>query len=307
MKKDLWVWRYALESSGRLNSRADRTVFNGALIREDAGFGCIHPWPELGDPSLEDCLVDLTGERSFPLVRRTAACLKADGLARERGVSLFDDIEVPSSHATLPAMSVDAVEEAAWRGFKIAKVKAGQDVERELACLKNLVRDFPDFRWRVDFNGKGEVGQLQEAFSDWNDEHRARIDFLEDPVPYEGDGWAELGRSTRLTLANDRMVESDRGDSGVLVVKPAVNEMITRGRVVVTSYMDHPVGQAFAAWEAGRAGVDEVCGLQTHGLFKTDEFTEMLGVAGPEFQVPEGTGLGFDDLLEGLSWTKLKA
>ena len=114
-----------------------------------------------------------------------------------------------------------------------------------------------------------------------------------------------LGAETGMVLANDRHVEEDRGDSEVLIVKPAVNGMLNGERVVVTSYMDHPLGQAFAAWEAARAGVTEVCGLQTHGLFAANGFTEALGRVRPGFGVPEGAGLGFGDLLEGLPWSRL--
>jgi O-succinylbenzoate synthase len=81
-------------------------------------------------------------------------------------------------------------------------------------------------------------------------------------------------------------------------------------RVVVTSYMDHPLGQAFAAWEAGRLalqfpGLVGVCGLQTHHLFEPDAFTEALGPWAPSFQAPPGKGLGFDDLLGKLPWKRL--
>ena len=72
----------------------------------------------------------------------------------------------------------------------------------------------------------------------------------------------------------------------------------------------HPVGQAFAAWEAGRLnlqlpGAVGVSGLQTHHLFEPDAFSEMLGNWSPSFSVPGGTGIGFDDLLGALPWTRL--
>jgi O-succinylbenzoate synthase len=80
--------------------------------------------------------------------------------------------------------------------------------------------------------------------------------------------------------------------------------------VVLTSYMDHPLGQAFAAWEAARLalqfpGLVGICGLQTHHLFEPDGFVELLGPWSPQFQAPPGTGLGFDDLLAALPWTPL--
>lgn len=167
--------------------------------------------------------------------------------------------------------------------------------------------NFPNLKWRIDFNENGEVNEILEELGRWSKEEKAAIDFLEDPVPYFEGGWERLATESGLTMALDRHLERDRGDSEVLVVKPAVQEMKSGPRVVVTSYMDHPLGQAFAAWEAAKAGGAEVCGLQTHGLFEANEFTEELGEVSPEFQVPGGAGLGFDDLLDALPWSKLGA
>ena len=41
---------------------SERTEFEGALIRIGDGFGCLHPWPELGDPGLEDLLEELRND-----------------------------------------------------------------------------------------------------------------------------------------------------------------------------------------------------------------------------------------------------
>jgi hypothetical protein len=48
-----------------------------------------------------------------------------------------------------------------------------------------------------------------------------------------------------------------------------------------------------------------VCGLQTHHLFEPNEFAEALGPWSPAFKVPDGLGLGFDDLLAAQPWTRL--
>ena len=79
----------------------------------------------------------------------------------------------------------------------------------------------------------------------------------------------------------------------------------------VTSYMDHAIGQMWAAWKASEYmeswGGDTVltCGLQTHHCFESNEFFERIQTKGPVLFPPEGTGLGFDDLLEKLPWKKL--
>ena len=68
------ISRYRLKARGLLNTISRRREFEGALIRIDGGFGCIHPWPELGDPPLEKCLSDLAGERRWPIVRSGVRC-----------------------------------------------------------------------------------------------------------------------------------------------------------------------------------------------------------------------------------------
>jgi O-succinylbenzoate synthase len=145
-----------------------------------------------------------------------------------------------------------------------------------------------------------------------------RIDFLEDPAPYSDSTWRDLHRKTRIPLAVDRESAPHRSAAQVMVIKPAVDEpwllaeaAAGRGqRVVVTSYMDHPFGQAFAAWEAGRLalqfpGLVGTCGLQTHHLFEPDAFTEALGPWTPGFHAAAGTGLGFDGLLDKLPWKRI--
>ena len=304
---DHWIWKYELRTAGALNSKTARKVYEGALVRDDAGFGCLHTWPELGDPTLQECLDDLTRDRESSLVKQTLACIQADGDARTGGCSLFEGLKVPPSHATLPTLNEMVVCEAIQRGFSYVKVKGGKGGGEDLRLLRSMINAFPKLKWRIDFNENGEVNELLEEFSDWSEDEKAAIDFLEDPVPYLSGGWERLVEETGVVLALDRQLKRDRGDSHVQVVKPAVQEMKSGSRVVVTSYMDHPLGQVFAAWEAARAGVKEVCGLQTHGLFELDEFSKILGPVSPEFKIPEGVGLGFDDLLESLPWTKLRS
>jgi len=306
--EEVWVSRYELKAANALNSRSARRVFEGALVRIGSGFGCLHPWPELGDPTLGECLRDLVGARQFRIVKKTLACVAADGRAREEGRSLFEGMEVPASHATLPELSEKAVAKAVARGFSHVKTKAGRDVVNELGFLRQLAQKWPELRWRIDFNETGRREELGDIFSGWNIEELGKIDFLEDPVSYYSGEWPKLSQVTGVSIANDRHQEEDDEQSDVLVLKPAV-DVLQRGsqRLVVTSYMDHPVGQCFAAWEAAKLGSGEICGLQTHDLFERSGFSEVLGEAGPEFRPPDGAGLGFSDLLEDVEWLRLES
>jgi O-succinylbenzoate synthase len=309
---------YRLRSRGRLNALASRREFTGALIHLDGGYGCIHPWPELGDPPLEKCLADLAGPRRWPIVRRALRCAEFDRVARSFERSLFEEMEMPESHATLFMCSVAEVARAVEAGFNLVKLKCGIDPAAEARFLDEMATEHPTLRWRLDFNESLDPQTAVDFLTGLAERTRLAIDFVEDPCPYSESTWAELRRRTRLRLAVDRESAPHRSAAQVMVVKPAVDEPLLLAeaavehhqRLVVTSYMDHPLGQAFAAWEAARLGLlfpgmVGACGLQTHHLFEPNPFTEMLGAWSPVFQPPPGNGLGFDDLLDELPWTPL--
>jgi O-succinylbenzoate synthase len=309
---------YRMRSRGFLNSVSSRRVFEGALIRDGDGYGCIHPWPELGDPPLDKCLADLQGERRWPIVRRALRCAEYDAAARQREESLFEEMEVPESHATLISGDHADIEAAVAAGFSMVKLKRGRDLEREARALEDAAASFPQLRWRLDFNEVPDLATVTKFLQSLTPSTRAAIDYIEDPCPFAEGAWEELHRKTRLPLAVDREAAPHRQAAQVTVIKPAIDEpyllgeaaIAHRQRVVVTSYMDHPFGQAFAAWEAARLelqfpGLVGVCGLQTHHLFEVEGVPIHGGPWSPTFRVPEGTGLGFDDYLDSLPWTRL--
>lgn len=312
------IARYRLKSRGFMNAISNRREFEGALIQIDGGFGCIHPWPELGDPTLEKCLADLAGARRWPIVRRAIRCAEYDRAAREYDGSLFEEMEMPLSHATLAKGDAAEIALAVEAGFTLVKLKAGRDLVSEKKLLESMSAEFPTLRWRIDFNESIEQDEVTEFLLALSEKTRAAIDFVEDPCPFSESGWTELYKKTRIQLAVDREATTTSAAAQVMVIKPAVDEPFLLGeaaighhqRVVITSYMDHPVGQAFAAWEAARLelqlpGLVGICGLQTHQLFEPNEFTEALGPWAPEFKAPDGLGLGLDDLLAAQPWTRL--
>ncbi|MEI7909805.1 MAG: enolase C-terminal domain-like protein [Verrucomicrobiota bacterium] len=312
-----FISRYRLKARGYLNAVSSRREFDGALIRVGDGFGCLHPWPELGEPTLEKCLADLAGEQRWQLVRRALRCAEYDAAARSNDDSLFEEMEVPPSHATLPKADIAEISRAVEAGFAIVKLKCGRALQQEAALLEAMVGEFPALRWRLDFNECLSPEVAAAFLTGLTESTRRAIDFVEDPCLFAESTWSELHRCTGLSLAVDLEATPQSAAAQVMIIKPAIDEPFLLAeaaishnqRVVLTSRMDHPLGQAFAAWEAARLGLQfpglpGVCGLQTHHLFEPDPFSEALGPWAPEFQPPGGTGLGFDDLLEALPWTR---
>ena len=143
---DFWIWSYELRTLGALNSKTTRRAYPGALVRNETGFGCLHPWPELGDPTLKDCLVDLAHDQESALVRRTLDCLRVDGRARGENRSLFEGLQVPSSHATLPLLDEVVLSEAVKRGFTCVKVKGGKGGGVDLRRIRLMMPMYPELK-----------------------------------------------------------------------------------------------------------------------------------------------------------------
>jgi O-succinylbenzoate synthase len=274
----MWFWRYTLMPRRALSALADARPREGALLRVGDGFADVHPWPELGDAPLDEQLARLARGETTPLTARSLYFARVDAEARADGRSLFEGLTIPRSH---------------WPGpdppFDFDTVK-----------LKDIDQIPPKVRLRIDFNGRlrpEEFIYMAEALP------RERVDFVEDPCPYDGPTWSALRQSTGLRLALDRGVAEEGVD--VLVVKPAVQEWPeTAKEIVVTSYMDHPVGQLCATYVAAIHDVG-VCGLFTHVLYEPNEFIERVHADGARLLPPKGTGIGFDDLLEALPWKRL--
>lgn len=240
----------------------------------------MHPWPELGDAPLDEQLALLARGETTPLTGASLHWARVDAEARARGVSLFAGLEIPLSH---------------WSGNE---PPAGFDTVK----IKGVMPVPEHVRIRIDFNARlspEEFVRVAETLP------RERIDFIEDPCPYDAAVWQSLRERTGLRLALDRF----EGDADVLVHKPALHTSFPSfdGEVVVTSYMDHPVGQFFAAYVAARRPPSAARrdGLFTHALYEPDAFIDRIRADGARLLPPEGTGIGFDDLLEDLPWTKI--
>ncbi len=280
----MWIWRYTLQPRRPLSPIAGASPRQGALLRDGGGFADIHPWPELGDAPLDEQLRMLARGETTPLTRRSLEMARIDGAARARRASLFDGLTIPASH---------------WPG-------ADPPPQFDTAKLKGLETIPPRVRLRIDFNRS----LSPEAFLMIAEGLPAeRVDFIEDPCEYDASVWAALRQQTGLRLALDRPSECGGlippSAVDVLVVKPAIEEVPPDGReIVITSYMDHPVGQFCAAYFAAKSGASR-CGLFTHVLFEPDEFIERIRADGARLLPPDGTGVGFDDLLERLPWKKL--
>ena len=309
---------YTLHPVGAMSARAAAQPREGVLLRGDnGGYACLQAWPELGDSPLEYELDALREGTPMRLGALALKCIELDGEARAKGVSLFEGLTVPRSYATLTVSATPSqVYNLHQRGFRVGKIKVIPKLSATVERLVNLAAMVPDWKWRVDFNC---TLTPEEALQFWDmlpAAMRERIDFVEDPCYYDVNAWQSL-QDAGMPLAYDMPVQNENCIPGrtstpmMRIVKPA-RHVSTTGLPVFTTYMDHPLGQCWAAYNAavfytGKPAEEvPLCGLVTHHVYRPNAFSEELGMdITPEFPVPKGTGLGFDNLLASLPWKKL--
>ncbi|HCN28250.1 MAG TPA: hypothetical protein DIT64_05625 [Verrucomicrobiales bacterium] len=323
MSDPIFIHEYLLRSGAALNSASQRRVFPGALIRVGAGYGCVHPWPEFGDAPLDEQLAALARGITTPLTALALNCAAADGAAREAGVSLFEGLEIPRSHyswsfaqPTMPQF--DRVLEDGWPAIK---AKGWANYGETTRFLDNCARMSGDSGplFRVDFNACLDADTFQKFIEFMPLRVYRRLDLVEDPFPYDAAAWEVCRVRWGVRLALDKRWQEGVGGFDAVVVKPARRDWRAVAvrhpghPLMLTSAMDHPLGQMFAAWEAAqaRAALGErvgLCGLCTQHLFEPDAFLERVLSPGGELRPDtDGGGLGFGSVLESLPWRRLEA
>lgn len=315
----IYIHRYTLKTGAALNAMSVRREFPGALISVDGGYAAVHPWTEFGDAPLDVQLETLRDGGTTPLLERALHCAALDADARQRGVSLFDELEVPRSH-----YSWSFSKPTGWqldylqaRGFTAIKAKGFANYGETRTFLDSVARAAPALKLRVDFNGCLEPRVFAKFIEFMPLRVYRQLDLIEDPVPYDAELWQSFRDRWGVRLALDKGWRSGTHGFDAVVIKPArrdwriVAAKHTASPLVLTSAMDHAISQSYAAYEAALAMRElgeriELGGLCTHHLFDPDPFFQRLEVVDGVLQVDRsGTGLGFDDILSSLPWERL--
>lgn len=297
----------------------------GSLLRFefDHGYGYAdcHPWPEFGDDHLAAQLSKLSGGHLTTLLKRSMEFAKLDAAARSKKENCLRGLTIPRSHfliTDLNSLTENVLSDLWSEGFRELKLKLGRDLEKEISVVNSLFKSSKAFNLRFDFNGLPKIDPFRNFISQLDLDIFSQIEYIEDPVGEDPQEWFELQDELGVTLARDLVnVESSEAHYFVRVAKPAVQDTFKllyeepeSVEIVVTSYMDHPFGQACAAYTAAK--IHEkipdrslLPGLLHHHVYLPNEFSERLTNEGPVFKSVEGTGFGFDRLLGNQDWKTL--
>jgi O-succinylbenzoate synthase len=309
-------------------ARAARTCRHGALLKVEfdngtTGHADLHPWEEFGHSPLSAHLASLKTGSPTPLASLALRHARTDAAARKAGVSLFEGLPEVRSHALFTDWTRaprSAFEQCVAEGYTAAKLKIGKNPEHEAAALNRLA-GLP-LRWRFDANAAFTTGgePIDHFLATLPQSLRQKLEFLEDPLPYDPGTWSALSSDAKLPLALDWELPDKPPPwpgAQILVIKPASQDAFPLAlavahagmELVVSHSMDHPLGQSVALWTAMRlrqrhGDLVRDGGLQAAGLYQPDNFTAQLQTAGPRTIPPPGTGFGFDEPLAELPWAR---
>jgi O-succinylbenzoate synthase len=337
----IWSAPYTLVARSTLSGKALNKIRVGSLLKIETdkgiGYSDLHPWPEWGDLSIDEQLKLLAEGKTTDLSARSLALASLDREARAHGISAFEGLKIPDSHYLVTEINnlKETQLEGIWsEGFRALKFKLGRDIEAEAKKLIELEPALRRFQLRLDFTGLLMAPEYSTFVESLSPALIRKIEFIEDPMPWNESIWSALRFFKQVDFALDRVSEVELNglesksvspEFKWVIVKPAIQDptrmlnlaRLTQARICVTSYLDHPVGQMGAALEAARlvsatgsstsfSDVVGLCGLVTHNMFEKSEFAEAVKNQGPHLHAPEGVGIGFDRLLEKQNWQAVK-
>jgi L-alanine-DL-glutamate epimerase-like enolase superfamily enzyme len=310
---------FTLKPKGALNSAVQKnSTRHGVIIKYDGGYSSVFPWTEFGDEPLEEQINSIRNLRiKTNLVSAALHFAEIDAEARKQQVSLFNSLTIPKSHRLVT--DVDSFIKNQNESFihECIKIKLTCDPEKDFknvtACAEYSKKI------RLDANTLYTLDTFLIFWLSLSDAVKSKIEFIEDPIPYNEKDWALLAESHTIPLAYDFYSSDFIGEHyNVRIIKPMVQsyesiaeEEVKRGRkIVVTSSMDHALGVSAAAWVSGllfKKYPNEVLtgGYSSFSAYQEDPFFNEITDRDGLFVPATGTGFGFDKLLKNLPWQEL--
>lgn len=299
---------YELKPKSALGPISGKISRRGALLRFDfpdfgTGYADCHPWETLGDLPLEDHLLLLKRGEFTPLTERSYYFSQLDAEARLANRSLFENLTIPKSHFLI----TDFLKATLPQNFDTLKIKLRSDLPQVAAKLNAETTGW-NGKIRFDGNNLFTRKEIEEFLSHLSLQVIHKIDFFEDPYPFNSKEWRETAEKMGIFLAKDHNAKPGEEGYNTVILKPDVQDLeifkTSRKRKIVTSYLGHPFGQLCAAHQAALY-TTEVCGLLSHLVYEPNHYSERLQVDGGQLLPLTGPGFGFGELLKREHWISL--
>lgn len=285
------------------------------------GYSDCHLWPEFGDPTLDEMIGYIRFKRyDNPYFQNMLIHAYIDLRSRQGKMSLGDDRRNIKNHyliQDITTLSKDLLQRLELEGFTHIKLKVGRDISKEIELITKHFSSSSPFQLRLDFNSLTTKEQYVSMITELV-KCGVLIEFCEDPFSYDHQEWIVVQEQTGVSIAADRYADKISEDTPfpfIVIIKPAVDELgkmephLKDKKFVVTSYLDHPVGQVAAAYRAQLLELNfpenNMChGLLSHHVYQPNQYSKHLSQKGPYFVFPKGCGVGFEEELKEEPWVR---
>ncbi len=289
MKDRVQVHKYTKHFETPPNALTSSGIIEGALIKHMGGHGCLQPWPWLGDKDLNYHLQSIIKDEPTEQALACLKCCEIDANARSERIDLFNNIKIPRSHLLVSSLHAQNINDEIGEGFNDCshiKLKGNHEVLKIAQYIEKIPENISI---RIDFNSSLTPEQLVQFTQQLTPDFLQRIDFIEDPFPYEPIIWDHYSKLTGLKFALDRgPIDADMGFT-VRIWKPTIVSQIPDiAPICVTHNMDHELGMRYAAYQASIINNT----VTVHGTGTFDESKN-------------GYGLGMAQILDELHWEEL--
>ncbi|WGL61278.1 hypothetical protein QEJ31_06690 [Pigmentibacter sp. JX0631] len=326
----IYFSEYHLAPLKKLNSKSDLNLRKGYLLKFEFkklgnGYCDLFTWPELGDLQGIKQLENLKAKILNNQLMKCIYFSYLDAKFRSKKENILTKIINPKNHLTVVdfnELNLDFILELKNQGFEKIKIKLGiniLEIQQKLTTIFEILCE-NKIKVRIDFNNTLSK-ELFELFLNIIRPYLNIIDFIEDPFPEFYKGYFHIKeRYLNLNLALDRFTDNQLSSIHEVpvdfyVIKPAVQKLNYsnfQSNLVFTSYMDHPLGQLCALYEAGlflkKGNIFDNfhCGFLTHSLYEKNKYSETFSIKDSKL-IPsgEGTGFGFDEYLQKENWKEL--
>ncbi len=327
----IWQSPYQLYTKANSGGGVRTKYRSGALLRvrfDDGlvGHSDLCPFLDYGDRPLEYQFRNLQIGTRTNLLEQSLHYARIDAEFRSKGKSVFGKINSIKNNfliADIINFDTSRLEILRASGYEELKIKMGRQFPEETAALLALTKNLPQgMLLRLDFNERVSAQDISFWLEKNNKWLRPHLEFIEDPCEYSAEVWSSIqnrfGVSLALDMAADPISTKAVGAKYV-ILKPAIQNVDavvaalaqSHHKFVVTHYMDFPLGQMTALYEAILLS-DRLpermasCGLQASELFEGFSFQQQIKCDGPVVIPATGTGFGFDSWLADIEWSELK-
>lgn len=324
--KSISYFQYTLQTRDQksLNAVTSSQARSGALLKVEFsnnifGYSDLFPWPEFGDSELDQQIEFLKRGKQTVLIERSLQMAEIDSQLRAAGQRAFEGANLKNHYLVRDLSQIDFAD-LRNKSFTSLKIKLDTEFEKQIPDLICLFESC-EMKVRLDFNSSLNWLQFETFAKSIPFDHRQRIEFIEDPMPWNAVLWKKAAQF--FPLAVDFETNKVPWESlaevpmRYLILKPArlePKQVIDRAlefdcKVVVTNSFDHSIGVAHAAKVAldlqnKYPQISSDSGLISN-VHDYDSYSQQIITEGAFFRGVPGSGIGFDKLLESTPWLKI--